>query len=125
MQEAWRKEARFITVIRTEFMSKEEETPSPSATELPLWLREPLNHFQHQLQHKWSGWRQEWNEFLQQQKRRAKEQKKEQKHLDALNGGRWLFGLMIFIGSVIYWVASLMRAGGFINGPLSNLYADF
>ncbi|MEB5538865.1 patatin family protein [Vibrio cholerae] len=92
VQEAWRKEARFITVIRTEFMSKEEETPSPSATELPLWLREPLNHFQHQLQHKWSGWLQEWNEFLQQQKRRAKEQKKEQKHLDALNGGRWLFG---------------------------------
>ncbi len=92
VQEAWRKEARFITVIRTEFMSKEEETPSPSATELPLWLREPLNHLQHQLQHKWSGWRQEWNEFLQQQKLRAKEQKKEQKHLDALNGGRWLFG---------------------------------
>lgn len=91
VQEAWRKEARFITVIRTECMPKE-ETLSPSATELPLWLREPLSHFQHHLQHKWSGWRQEWNEFLQQQKQRAKEQKKEQKHLDALNGGRWLFG---------------------------------
>ncbi|QXC58431.1 patatin-like phospholipase family protein [Vibrio mimicus] len=92
VQEAWRKEARFITVIRTEFVEPHVNTELATNAESSHWLKEPLNHLQQQLQHKWMGWRHEWSEFFQQQKLRAREQKKEQKHLDALNGGRWLFG---------------------------------
>ncbi|MGL4828495.1 MAG: patatin-like phospholipase family protein [Vibrio sp.] len=91
VQEAWRKEARFITVIRTEFVTLSSGTVL-SVSEDQHWLKEPLNHLQQQWQHKWMGWRLEWREFFQQQKLRAREQKKDQKHLDALNGGRWLFG---------------------------------
>ncbi|TXY29370.1 patatin family protein [Vibrio mimicus] len=92
VQEAWRKEARFITVIRTEHTPPQVNLSLPPETEQPHWLPESLNHLQQQWQHKWLGWRQDWSDFFQQQKLRAREQKKEQKHLDALNGGRWLFG---------------------------------
>lgn len=90
IQEAWRKGARFITVIRTEFMPDNE--PQEAQSESDLWLPESVMHIQQQWQNKWSGWRQEWGAFLQQQRLRAKALKKEHKHLDALNGGRWLFG---------------------------------
>ncbi|PAR46060.1 patatin family protein [Vibrio metoecus] len=92
VQEAWRKEARFITVIRTEYTPLEEKGSLPMSIESPHWLPESLSYLQQQWQHKWSGWREEWSEFFQQQKLRAREQKKDQKNLDALNGGRWLFG---------------------------------
>ncbi|MGL5470770.1 MAG: patatin-like phospholipase family protein [Shewanella sp.] len=91
VQEAWRKQARCITVIRTEFIPEHDHTAVPSVVALPEWWPEQLNYLQQRLQHKWSGWRQEWRDFLHQQRLRAKLQQGE-KHFPALNGGRWLFG---------------------------------
>ncbi|WP_072668532.1 patatin-like phospholipase family protein [Vibrio injensis] len=95
VQQAWRQEARFITVIRTETLEEEDQQNALVEQESDSqvkWLRESVNHIQQHWQNKILQWRQDWNGFLQQQLAKAQEIKKEQKHLDVLNGGRWLFG---------------------------------
>ncbi|MDE1263881.1 patatin-like phospholipase family protein [Vibrio aestuarianus] len=96
VQEAWRKGSRFVAVIRTECADYDPKAnttqPKLSFTGEAHWLSEPLNNIQGQWQQKLSQWKQGWNGFVQQKIERAKEQKKEQIHLQLLNGGRWLFG---------------------------------
>ncbi|MFV0450612.1 MAG: patatin family protein [Vibrio sp.] len=95
VQEAWRREARFITVIRTEEVDEEEDllTAAENAKQNEIkWLRDSFNSIQTQWQSRLDLWKQDWNRFFQQQIARSKELKSEQKHLQVLNGGRWLFG---------------------------------
>ncbi|WP_165311847.1 patatin-like phospholipase family protein [Vibrio ziniensis] len=95
VQEAWRREARFITVIRTEEVDAEIDllTPAEKAKQEEIkWFRDSFNSIQTQWQNRLDQWKQDWNRFLQQQIARSKELKSENKHLQTLNGGRWLFG---------------------------------
>lgn len=95
VQEAWRREARFITVIRTEEIDSESELliqNEKARQEEIKWFRDSFNSIQNQWQNRLGQWKQDWNRFFQQQIERSKELKSEQKHLQTLNGGRWLFG---------------------------------
>ncbi len=95
VQEAWRRGSRFIAVIRTEQSDVESELLLPeSGVEQtdPKWLKDSFNNLQNHWQTRVGQWKQDWNHFFQQQVSRSKTLKSEQKHLHALNGGRWLFG---------------------------------
>ncbi len=109
VQEAWRRQARSIVVIRTEpvlkgasyreVQGKQALVKAPktiSAEELE-WFRESFDSVQGHWQQKVEQWKTDWTSFFQQQILRSKEQKRDRGHLDLLNGGRWLLGLMTFI----------------------------
>ncbi|MEZ8103637.1 MULTISPECIES: patatin-like phospholipase family protein [Vibrio] len=98
VQEAWRKEARNLVVIRTEAVDAahkaiddEEQSKSVSSTEIE-WFRDSFDTIQEQWQSRMDQWRSDWGSFFQQQISRSKAQKRDHRHLDLLNGGRWLFG---------------------------------
>lgn len=98
VQEAWRKEARNLVVIRTEAVDAahkaiddEEQSKSVSSTEIE-WFRDSFDTIQGQWQSRMDQWRSDWGSFFQQQISRSKAQKRDHRHLDLLNGGRWLFG---------------------------------
>ncbi len=94
VQEAWRREARFITVIRTEQVDGDHNLllQTPKQDQEIKWFRDSFNSIQNQWQNRLLQWKQDWNRFFQQQVSRSKSLKIEHKHLQALNGGRWLFG---------------------------------
>ncbi|MEZ8380630.1 patatin family protein [Vibrio splendidus] len=106
VQEAWRRQARSIVVIRTEpvleegsELSKEIQgkhalmkAPKPISAEELEWFRETFDSVQDHWQQKVEQWKTDWTSFFQQQILRSKEQKRDRGHLDLLNGGRWLFG---------------------------------
>ncbi|MEZ9558118.1 patatin family protein [Vibrio splendidus] len=106
VQEAWRRQARSIVVIRTEpvleegtELSKEihgkhalMKAPKPISAEELEWFRESFDSVQDHWQQKVEQWKTDWTSFFQQQILRSKEQKRDRGHLDLLNGGRWLFG---------------------------------
>lgn len=93
VQEAWRQEARFIAVIRTETLDEESQqnvlTEASQGGQVQ-WLRESMNSIQMHWQNRLLNWKQDWKGFIDQQI--AKSQQLKQKQLDVLNGGRWLFG---------------------------------
>ncbi|MCG3722906.1 patatin-like phospholipase family protein [Vibrio cincinnatiensis] len=95
VQEAWRQEARFITVIRTETLDEESQQNVlknvPSGGQVP-WLRESFNSIQTHWQNTLLNWKQDWKGFLQQQIVKSQQLKQDHPHLEVLNGGRWLFG---------------------------------
>ncbi|OEF26921.1 patatin-like phospholipase family protein [Vibrio rumoiensis] len=94
-QEAWRKGARLITVIRTEPVDLNAEI-EPEPTNEPSFLSKVGldQHFeaiQNSIANRTAGWRVDLNGFL--QERIAKSQSIETDKLKPLlNGGRWLFG---------------------------------
>ncbi|MEC7942023.1 MAG: DUF6363 domain-containing protein [Pseudomonadota bacterium] len=106
VQEAWRRQARSIVVIRTEPVTVEEgrppvqapqqqqktQAPKPVTAEELEWFRESFDSVQGHWQQKVEQWKMDWTSFFQQQILRSKEQKRDRGHLDLLNGGRWLFG---------------------------------
>jgi len=104
VQEAWRRQARSIVVIRTEPTLEEEvevevqanstrlKTPKPISAEELEWFRESFDSVQGHWQQKVEQWKTDWSSFFQQQILSSKEQKRDRSHLDLLNGGRWLFG---------------------------------
>jgi len=94
VQEAWRRAARFIAVIRTEVIDAEPSLIMPplEKQEEVKWFRDSLNSIQTQWQSRLENWKQDWKSFLQQQIARSKILKSENLHLQTLNGGRWLFG---------------------------------
>ncbi|ELM6619475.1 patatin-like phospholipase family protein [Vibrio fluvialis] len=94
VQEAWRREARFIAVIRTENLEDESELPIriEPQHEPVKWFRDSFNTIQNQWQNKLVQWKDDWNSFFYQQIEKSKLAKMEHKHLGTLNGGRWLFG---------------------------------
>lgn len=102
VQEAWRRQARSIVVIRTEPPLEEEvrvqvnstglKTPKPISAEELEWFRESFDSVQGHWQQKVEQWKTDWSSFFQQQILSSKEQKRDRSHLDLLNGGRWLFG---------------------------------
>lgn len=95
VQQAWRQDARLIVVIRTETLAEEEQQTAlveHTNQAQVKWLRDSVNHVQQHWQNKLLQWKQDWSGFLQQQVAKAQQLKKEQQHLDVLNGGRWLFG---------------------------------
>ncbi|NOH95353.1 DUF6363 domain-containing protein [Vibrio sp. 99-70-13A1] len=102
VQEAWRRQARSIVVIRTEPVIEEDEPfghnevgaspPKAISVEELEWFRESFSSVQGHWQQRVEQWKTDWTSFFQQQISRSKEQKKERNNLDLLNGGRWLFG---------------------------------
>lgn len=92
VQEAWRKEARCIVVIRTEgddLAAEPEIIPQETRVE---WFRDSFNSLQEQWQFKMAQWKTDWGAFLNEKVAQARLQKAEQGHFESLNGGRWLFG---------------------------------
>lgn len=92
VQEAWRREARCIVVIRTEGDDLAGEPPLETQQIENVWLRDSFNLIHGHLQEKLGRWKQDWNVFFAEQVERSKKEKLEHKHLQSLNGGRWLFG---------------------------------
>ncbi|WP_375753390.1 patatin family protein [Vibrio sp. HN007] len=90
VQEAWRNAARNIVVIRTESLDEESEEEEPVRHN--VWYREPVITMQERWQSVFEEWKSEWSGFWQDQLSRSKEAKPHKKHLNMLNGGRWLFG---------------------------------
>ncbi len=101
VQEAWRDNARFIAVIRTE-----SQGVGPAPLELDLankkmqpdvqseldWFNSTFNTLSTQWQLRLGRWKSDWNNFIYQQIMRSKEQKHDHDHVEEINGGRWLFG---------------------------------
>ncbi|MGF1694870.1 DUF6363 domain-containing protein [Vibrio lamellibrachiae] len=92
VQQAWRNEARCIIVIRTEGADLEADSEILTSPADIQWYRESLNSIQEQWQEKVGQWKLDWNGFFQQQVLKSKQQKHEHRHLESINGGRWLFG---------------------------------
>lgn len=91
VQEAWRKNARNIIVIRTEpFSEAEAKVQAEIGEEGIKWYRESINSVQESWQHKVHQWKEDWSSFLQQKINAAHQSKLSGRKL--LNGGRWLFG---------------------------------
>lgn len=92
VQEAWRKEARCIVVIRTEGEDLQTDTEELTQDYPIEWLRDSFNVVQEHWQGKLSQWKQDWSSFFNEQVQKSQWAKKDQIHLESLNGGRWLFG---------------------------------
>lgn len=92
VQEAWRKEARCIVVIRTEGEDLVTDTEEVNQEPSVEWLRDSFNVIQGHWQDKLSRWKQDWTSFFNEQVERSRLEKSEHTHLELLNGGRWLFG---------------------------------
>lgn len=91
VQEAWRKGARNIIVIRTEQVDDKKRSVEPSMLE-SHWINEPMTLIQQRWGKKIDQWKNEWDNFWQDQIKKSKQKKQDSKHLDLQNGGRWLFG---------------------------------
>ncbi|WCE30647.1 patatin-like phospholipase family protein [Vibrio sp. SCSIO 43137] len=90
VQEAWRQGSRNIVVIRTDMV---QDLENPQEAEEPVeWLREPLSLMQDRWSQTLVKWKEEWSGFWQDRIDKSREKKITHKHLDLLNGGRWLFG---------------------------------
>ncbi|MDC5848843.1 DUF6363 domain-containing protein [Vibrio europaeus] len=92
VQEAWRKEARCIVVIRTEGEDLTTDTVEVNQEPPVEWLRDSFNVIQDHWQEKLTRWKLDWSSFFSDQVQKSRQEKTEQTHLEALNGGRWLFG---------------------------------
>ncbi|MEF1283356.1 DUF6363 domain-containing protein [Vibrio sp. M250220] len=92
VQEAWRREARCIVVIRTEGDDLLDKPPVETQQLENMWLRDSFNLIHGHFQERLGRWKHDWHLFFAEQVERAKREKIEHKHLESLNGGRWLFG---------------------------------
>ncbi|WP_281629055.1 patatin-like phospholipase family protein [Vibrio sp. St2] len=92
VQEAWRKEARCIVVIRTEGEDLETDTEQVTHENEVKWYRDSFNVVQDHWQQKLVQWKEDWASFFTEQLQRSQEDKLQHRHLESLNGGRWLFG---------------------------------
>jgi len=115
VQEAWRQGSRNIIVIRTEYLEQNsEEEEAQQDQPKPHWIREPISL----IQEKWSGkvekWKVDWDGFWQDQIDKSKNKKREHKHLELLNGGRWLFG-----------AGDVYRLSHLLGGKFDSGLADF
>lgn len=89
VQEAWRREARCIVVIRTEGHDLATGPVEVNQEPQVAWLKDSFNAIQGQWQEKLGQWKQDWSAFLNYQMQRAKNVDSK---IESLNGGRWLFG---------------------------------
>lgn len=113
VQEAWRQGARSIVVIRTETLeSEEKEAEEVSAN--AHWVKEPIVHVQERWGKTVEQWKVEWSGFWQDQIDKSKQKKKHHKHLDILNGGRWLYG-----------AGDVYRLSHLLGGKFDSGLADF
>ncbi|MEH0689664.1 patatin-like phospholipase family protein [Vibrio cholerae] len=92
VQEAWRKGARCIVVIRTEGDDLAVEPTPLTQTEKVEWFRDSFNLIQEQWQQKLSQWKLDWGAFLSEKVQKNKQLQIQKQGFEALNGGRWLFG---------------------------------
>jgi len=99
IQEAWRRDARLIVVIRTENINV--PVPSDIAPEkaihsegnsVPIWLQDSVNVLQRQWDRRVSRWKDDWAGFLKEQFDKSTPHKDFPNLANSLNGGRWLFG---------------------------------
>jgi predicted patatin/cPLA2 family phospholipase len=95
VQEAWRRGARCIVVIRTEPADNDIEPPEqlmPQTFNQDLgWYEESLKKLQDYWSEQKVQWQKDWRSFLVERVASVQEQKK-QSNGTLLNGGRWLFG---------------------------------
>ncbi|MFC1235073.1 patatin family protein [Vibrio sp. F74] len=113
VQEAWRQGARNIIVIRTESLESEVE----KIRELNIdvhWIKEPMNNVQDRWNKTVEQWKNEWSGFWQEQIDKSKQKKIHHKHLDILNGGRWLYG-----------AGDVYRLSHLLGGKFDSGLADF
>lgn len=92
VQQAWRQGARCIVVIRTEGEDIGQDELILPDSEDSEWFRHSFNTMQERFQDRLIQWKTEWNGFFDEQIFKSRQEKKDQKHLELLNGGRWLFG---------------------------------
>jgi len=113
VQEAWRHGARNIVVIRTE--SLEEDAHEIKGLESDAhWMNEPIVNVQERWNKTVAQWKIEWRGFWQDQIDKSKQKKKHHKHLDILNGGRWLYG-----------AGDVYRLSHLLGGKFDSGLADF
>ncbi len=95
VQEAWRRNARSVIVIRTEPHSPADEQSSAELidSQKPDWMNERFFNVQDKWQQKISQWKTDWSNFLQHRLEVTKMNARRKSHSQSsLNGGRWLFG---------------------------------
>lgn len=92
VQEAWRQGSRNIVVIRTEHLEHGSEEEDLQEQQKPNWIREPISLIQERWSETVEKWKIDWDSFWQDQIDKSRNKKREHKHLELLNGGRWLFG---------------------------------
>ncbi len=90
VQEAWRQGSRNIIIIRTEMAERPEDGINNQTS--VEWYREPIALMQDHWTQTVSKWKVDWSGFWQDQIDKSREKKINHRHLDLLNGGRWLFG---------------------------------
>lgn len=120
VQEAWRQGHRNIMVIRTDVAEEPEQNgdaffiSKDAAGNNDLFAKnittekrtdevDPLLFVQQHWEQTLNRWKGEWSEFWQEQIDKSKQKKMSFKHLDLLNGGRWLFG-----GDDVYRLSHLL-----------------
>lgn len=113
VQEAWRQDSRNIVVIRTEPVDNKEEQGGFKIPDVQ-WLKEPISTVHTRWNQKVGQWKKEWEGFWQDQIDKSKEKLKHHKHLDLLNGGRWLFG-----------AGDVYRLSHLLGGKFDSGLADF
>lgn len=113
VQEAWRQGARNIVVVRTESLESEEQV-TQALNENTHWIKEPIVNVQERWGKTVEQWKVEWSGFWQDQVEKAKQKKKHHKHLDILNGGRWLYG-----------AGDVYRLSHLLGGKFDSGLADF
>jgi predicted patatin/cPLA2 family phospholipase len=95
VQEAWRRGARCIVVIRTEPVDNDIEPPEQlmaQSQEQELgWYDESLQKLQEYWNEQKGHWQKDWRSFLVDRVAAVHQEKKQSKS-GLLNGGRWLFG---------------------------------
>lgn len=112
-QEAWRHGARNIVVIRTERLDEKINEIDGLESDAH-WMKEPIANVQEQWNKTVAQWKVEWSDFWKDQINKSKTKKKQHKHLDILNGGRWLYG-----------AGDVYRLSHLLGGKFDSGLADF
>ncbi|GAD88313.1 hypothetical protein VHA01S_004_00870 [Vibrio halioticoli NBRC 102217] len=91
VQEAWRREARNIIVIRTEFPESREANSTQKPADKDVWYKSPIDNIQSFWSEQIDKGKKSVDEFIEE---RLLQSRTDTTHssLDLLNGGRWLFG---------------------------------
>ena len=92
VQEAWRKEARCIIVIRTEGEDISGNDNETEQANFSNWQTTMLNTLHERWQDKLERLKNDWAQFFSEQLVRVTQESEVKDQRDALSGGRWLFG---------------------------------
>ncbi|CAM4121994.1 patatin-like phospholipase family protein [Vibrio neonatus] len=91
VQEAWRREARNIIVIRTEFPEPREANNNQQPPDKEVWYKSPIDNIQSFWSEQIDKGKKSVDEFIEERILQSRADTSSPS-LDLLNGGRWLFG---------------------------------